>query len=473
MAGEWWQRPRQQQPQQPQQQQSGWDPSQSLGWGRYAGMQNYRREVDRFNFLSSEGQNPVNELGFAQDLPPWETGLHYQYAADKAAAERNAQLSRDASARIGQGIDLLQTYRPGGAASLASGMYGQQANAILSGKAEAPDVLAEWRRHEDFQARRRGNNARRTSQIIGGIAAAGSLAAGIGGLAAGLSGAGAVAGTAGSTLQGVGAVLGGAGSLATALQGAPQGLEGGAAIMDRAAAGGAPATVGGQPAAGQIGPPASAAQAPQPGAPGAPGALGGQPAGGPPLGPGEDRDVQGQMPTPTSTGGGAGDGGFQTGGGIGGAGASAMPATGGAVAAPPMPTMTPGMGTDVGMAGAGDFTTTSQAIGLAQQMPAMEFGDAAAAAYDDFYGYDDFEDTFDDMLAEMLADTLKSLKFEATWTQPFDRQQGPPNLGGTGSYNAAEQYRDELQQQGPPAPRPPVQARSIRELQRAGGRGGY
>lgn len=115
--------------------------------------------------------------------PAHELALNYQYRAQDWARQRQNALWGDAQGSISQGIDLLQSYRPGGSAALASGMFGQRAN-LYAGQAasiQEPDLMSAYREDKEIQAEREAKRAARFQQIMGVV----QTAAGIAGMAAG------------------------------------------------------------------------------------------------------------------------------------------------------------------------------------------------------------------------------------------------------------------------------------------------
>lgn len=94
--------------------------------------------------------------------------LDYQYLADQEAERRRNSLWTDAHNSIRQGLDLMQSYRPGGSAALASGLF--QQNASMYGtqalNVESPDMMAGYRELQLDQARRERDQARKFSQRL-------------------------------------------------------------------------------------------------------------------------------------------------------------------------------------------------------------------------------------------------------------------------------------------------------------------
>lgn len=155
----------------------------------------------------------------------------YQYRAEEIAAQRRAALQQGAMATMGQGMNLFESFRPGGAAQLAQGQFAQKAGMMLGTAAmiEAPDMLFNYREDAARRAERAAKKAR-DAQIFGSIIQA---AATIGGAVIG-GPAGAVAGS----------VAGGAAG------GAVSGASAGAQMGRMAAPGGGAAMEGAPPAVG-------------------------------------------------------------------------------------------------------------------------------------------------------------------------------------------------------------------------------
>ena len=147
-------------------------------------------------------------------IPGSEFGLQFQYEAQRRTQQQRNALWGSAQGTIGQGLDLLQSYRPGGSAALASGLFGQRAN-LFAGQAaslEEPDLMSAYREKKEIEATREAKKAARMQAITGVLGALGGVA----GAAMGAPGGGAGATTAAGigNPQGVGSALsGGQGSL--------------------------------------------------------------------------------------------------------------------------------------------------------------------------------------------------------------------------------------------------------------------
>lgn len=265
-----------------------------------------------------------DELGFTQGkMPEGHHAAGAQYASEQIVARRNAELMQQAVDAIGgasQGaLGLLESYRPGGAASLASGIQMQagmgMANMLAGSRTEAPDLMFNRREREAQMARNRQD---KMTYLQMGTQLASSAMGMIPGL---LPGAGA-AGKAGSNvwdalgagLQGAGAAMAGRGYEPPGPAGADMGKPGSQGAPTQPGAPGAPgAPAAGAPApSGPTPPGPQGATTGQPGAQGAPTTPGGggAPMGGPPS-PGPGAPGGGGSPA----GGGAPAGGAPVGGG--------------------------------------------------------------------------------------------------------------------------------------------------------------
>jgi len=116
--------------------------------------------------------NPIN-----QRLPRLENAVDWQFLANQKAEQRRSALWGDAQGVLGQGIDLLQSYRPGGSAALASGLFGQRANmfAAQAQDTEAPDLMMGYRQQKQLEADKEAKRAARFNRILGGIGAVSNL----------------------------------------------------------------------------------------------------------------------------------------------------------------------------------------------------------------------------------------------------------------------------------------------------------
>lgn len=105
-----------------------------------------------------------DELGnYIGGMPEGYLGKQAQYRSEQIVSHRNADLMQRAVDTIGQAsqnaLGLMESYRPGGAASLASGIQMQagmgQANMLAASRTNAPDLLGNWREDRAIDARNR------------------------------------------------------------------------------------------------------------------------------------------------------------------------------------------------------------------------------------------------------------------------------------------------------------------------------
>jgi len=124
-------------------------------------------------------------------MPAAKYALDWQYEADRRTEQRKQALWGDAQNVMRQGTDLLQSYRPGGSAALASGIY-QNRGSMYGTQAmntESPDLLMSYRERKQQEA----DAARKQSERLGmtmGLVGAGAtvLGAATGGFGAALAG---------------------------------------------------------------------------------------------------------------------------------------------------------------------------------------------------------------------------------------------------------------------------------------------
>ena len=147
------------------------------------------RTPDQLRWDPTTGM-PINAAG----PPANEVALQYQYKSQELIRQRQQALWGDAANVLGQGADLLQSYRPGGSAALASGIYGQRANVYQNQAASLtePDLMSIYREDKQIQAERAARRARNL-QIGLGIAQMGASLIG-GGMAGGAAAGGLSAG---------------------------------------------------------------------------------------------------------------------------------------------------------------------------------------------------------------------------------------------------------------------------------------
>lgn len=128
-------------------------------------------------------------------MPMGKTALDWQYEADRRTELRKQALWGDAQNVMRQGTDLLQTYRAGGSAALASGIY-QNRGAMYGNQAmstESPDLLMRYREEKAKEADEERKAAEKKAEkqamtmglIQAGAAVAGAALGGVGGVALG------------------------------------------------------------------------------------------------------------------------------------------------------------------------------------------------------------------------------------------------------------------------------------------------
>lgn len=125
---------------------------------------------------STDYDQPVDELGFTEKLPGPHQGPPTQFRSEKQVAQRNANLMKGAFGRLGAGMDLLQSYRPGGAAAMTSGLFQGQANILAGSRTQAPDLLNYTRGAQAHRARKAAKRGQKMALIGGLIQGAGTVA---------------------------------------------------------------------------------------------------------------------------------------------------------------------------------------------------------------------------------------------------------------------------------------------------------
>lgn len=100
--------------------------------------------------------------------PGADYALDYQYLVEQEAERRRLGLWSDAQNMLRQGLDLFQSYRPGGSAALASGMFNQSASLYGTQALNtfAPDMLSEYRNKQLEDAKRERERARNFSERL-------------------------------------------------------------------------------------------------------------------------------------------------------------------------------------------------------------------------------------------------------------------------------------------------------------------
>jgi len=115
-----------------------------------------------------------DENGFpVGPMPKGKYALDYQYEANRRSEARRRTLWGDAQQSMRQGLDLFQSYRPGGSAAVASGMFGQKAQLYGTEalNVEAPDLLIDYREQIRKRAEENANKLNRNAQLITGLSA--------------------------------------------------------------------------------------------------------------------------------------------------------------------------------------------------------------------------------------------------------------------------------------------------------------
>ena len=168
------------------------------------------------------------ETGMPQGLSQPPSAQHapaYQFKSEQVVARRNAQLRREARGYLDGAGGLMESYRPGGSASMAAGVRQGQASAAFSSQIQAPDLMFGYREDARKKAEKKAKKAARMQAIGGAIQGIGSIAsmipgagtavgAGLGAIGGAVSGAGAAMGRegeAGGSAQQEGLSQGGGG----------------------------------------------------------------------------------------------------------------------------------------------------------------------------------------------------------------------------------------------------------------------
>jgi len=130
-----------------------------------ADMAAYENSYQKNQVTFDDSGRPVLN-GKPIERPGAETALDYQYLAEQEAERRRNNLWGDAQNQIRQGLDLFQSYRPGGSAALASGMFNQSASMYGTQALNtfAPDMLSEYREKQLQDEKRERDRARKFSQ---------------------------------------------------------------------------------------------------------------------------------------------------------------------------------------------------------------------------------------------------------------------------------------------------------------------
>ena len=144
-------------------------------WGRDVQEQTGLRR-ESLNAPPYESKNPYKNPpqfdsgGYTDRMPRGKWALDYQYLANRDTEQRRQALWGDAQNVLRQGADLMQSYRPGGSAALASNIYGQRASmyGTQAMNTQAPDLLIAWReriRQEANAEREQANKFQRFMSV--------------------------------------------------------------------------------------------------------------------------------------------------------------------------------------------------------------------------------------------------------------------------------------------------------------------
>ena len=181
-------------------------------------------------------------------MPAAETALAWQYEADRRTEQRKQALWGDAQNVMRQGTDLMQTYRPGGSAALASGMY-QNRGAMYANQSmatETPDLLMRYREKAAYDAESKAEQAARDAKHQANTAMAVQLAGTVIGAAAGGVGGAALGAAAGGLVASrTGGDSGAASAPPPSFRGDSQGPSGGSGVSIQGSGGGMPGGPGG------------------------------------------------------------------------------------------------------------------------------------------------------------------------------------------------------------------------------------
>jgi hypothetical protein len=181
----------------------------------------HREYLEQKNALQDDyGNWEFDENGYFRSLPGRRVGLEAQYATDAFVARRNRESREAAIGAMRKGMGLLESYRPGGQASLASGMYQGLAEYHYRNQIETPDQLVKWRDAIRKKAQNRATQARTMQAIAAGVATIATFGVGL------AAGVGAVGAAAYGLSAGASAMSGGGGGGAGGIGGA--GMMGGA-----------------------------------------------------------------------------------------------------------------------------------------------------------------------------------------------------------------------------------------------------
>lgn len=125
-------------------------------------------------------------------LVPWQVGLQYQALSDQGIWRSRQNMMRSGINYARGALGLLQSFRPGGGATIEAGQYNTLAGLEFNRAqmTQPLDLLGDYRREEMASARRQANRAQER-QLAVQIAATAATAAfgGVGGIFAGAAGA--------------------------------------------------------------------------------------------------------------------------------------------------------------------------------------------------------------------------------------------------------------------------------------------
>jgi hypothetical protein len=332
--------------------------------------EDHARNYDRYTSQQGMSVNEytrsgrMDEFGYTDFVPDNSNALNVQLRAERRVAARNQRIAEQAGRANIEGLRNMQSYRPGGAASMMSNYYSNAANLIMGQQTEAPDLLGGYREAEQ----RRVENLQKKQMIVAGspMSSAGAMPTSFGGRGE----------TPEASPQGKSGQATSVTSPGTAAAAGVEGAGGASQLSGAQTPSGMAQGAGGQmaPLPGQIGGGAGAG-------PGGGAAGGGGPAGGGGI-------------TITGAGGGApggGGGGSPEMGGPGMGGGGAGPGGGG-----------PGGEQMLGGGGAsGGFSNAGQAESLAQQSPDPGMA-AADVAENTYVGRDQLLDWQDEVLDTQL-----------------------------------------------------------------------
>ncbi len=148
------------------------DWQQLLNTAHAGGKNRWFRKSAGFDTFMESG---FDEQGFPIGVPlvRHEDAFTMQSLSERSVAERNARMRREAIATLEGGLGVMESFRPGGASGLAAGLYSQKANLMFQDQVQAPDLMADFRRHRAHEERSRVKKAQQFGAIGGGLQALG------------------------------------------------------------------------------------------------------------------------------------------------------------------------------------------------------------------------------------------------------------------------------------------------------------